>query len=111
MRATSKAKTDALFVKFKANSAFTVSRDVVSHMAEHFNQDATFVTHFALARLRDDIAAGRFNEASAVPVIAERWLSTAQTDSVRQEADRQIKLAGHEWGASSDEMRDALGQM
>lgn len=70
MQATkSNSKPDVLYVKFKPDSVFTVSRDRVEAMARHFQQDATFVTHFALARLADDIASGKYQKALDVPLL------------------------------------------
>lgn len=63
------SRSDALYVKFKPNSPFTVNREAVDFMAQHFAQDTTFVTHFALARLRDDIQAGLLNTANTLPVV------------------------------------------
>ena len=39
-------KSDVLYVKFKQDSVFTVSRKRVESIANFFQQDATFVTHF-----------------------------------------------------------------
>ncbi len=61
-------KPDVLYVKFKQDSVFTVSRKRVESMANYFQQDATFVTHFALARLAEDVESGRYSKPSDVPV-------------------------------------------
>lgn len=75
-------KSDVLYVKFKEDSVFTVSRERVDAMAQHFQQDATFVTHFALARLFEDIKNGKYATAADIPV-AESWLSAEASDAVR----------------------------
>lgn len=62
------AKSDVLYVKFKQDSVFTVSRKRVESIANFFGQDATFVTHFALARLAEDIEGGRYSKPSDIPV-------------------------------------------
>lgn len=62
------AKSDVLYVKFKQDSVFTVSRRRVDSIAKFFQQDATFVTHFALARLAEDIESGRYSRPSDIPV-------------------------------------------
>ncbi|MFM9971237.1 MAG: hypothetical protein ACKVQK_22820 [Burkholderiales bacterium] len=64
----SSAKSDVLYVKFKRDSVFTVSRKRVDSIANFFQQDATFVTHFALARLAEDIECGRYSKPSDIPV-------------------------------------------
>lgn len=61
-------KSDVLYVKFKLDSVFTVSRKRVESIAKYFQQDATFVTHFALARLAEDIQNGRYSKPSDIPV-------------------------------------------
>ncbi len=61
-------KSDVLYVKFKPDSVFTVSRKRVESIAKYFQQDATFVTHFALARLAEDIQSGRYSKPSDIPV-------------------------------------------
>ena len=80
----SAANTGVLYVKFKPDSVFTVSRERVDEMAQHFQQDATFVTHFALARLYDDIQNGKYEEPGSIP-LAERWLTTQEVADVRAE--------------------------
>lgn len=64
----SATKSDVLYVKFKQDSVFTVSRKRVDAMAKYFQQDATFVTHFALARLADEIQNGKYAKAGDVPI-------------------------------------------
>jgi beta-galactosidase GanA len=76
------AQTGVLYVKFKPDSVFTVSRERVDEIAQHFQQDATFVTHFALARLYDDIQNGKYKEPSSIP-LAERWLTTKEVADVK----------------------------
>ena len=73
------AKSDVLYVKFKQDSVFTVSRKRVDAMAKYFQQDATFVTHFALARLADEIKSGKYAKAGDVP-IGDRVPTTAEWD-------------------------------
>ena len=75
----SAAKADVLYVKFKQDSVFTVSRKRVEAMAKYFQQDATFVTHFALARLADEIKSGKYTNAGNVPV-GDRPPTTAEWD-------------------------------
>lgn len=77
------SKSDVLYVKFKEDSVFTVSRDRVDFMAKYFQQDSSFVTHFALARLYEDIISGKYGNSPDIP-FAERWLNDAETDTVRQ---------------------------
>ncbi len=74
-------KADVLYVKFKPDSVFTVSRERLDAMARHFQQDATFVTHFALARLADDIQAGRYSKASDIP-LGDRAPTNAEWDKL-----------------------------
>lgn len=83
------SKSDVLYVKFKEDSVFTVSRDRVDLMAKYFQQDSTFVTHFALARLYEDIMNGKYGNSSDIP-IAERWLNGAETDAVRQSVQQRF---------------------
>ena len=107
-----KARADALYVKLKTNSAFTVNREAVDAMTRHFDQDTTFVTHFALARLRDDIQSGRLNTATAVPVdVAGEWLSAAETEKARAHVERRFQPSGLAWKPDSPELAGALDQM
>jgi hypothetical protein len=82
-------KPDVLYVKFKEDSVFTVSRDRVDLMAKYFQQDSTFVTHFALARLYEDIKSGKYANSSDIP-IAPRWLSPEETDAVRKDVQQRF---------------------
>lgn len=75
------AKADVLYVKFKQDSVFTVSRERVDTMARYFQQDATFVTHFALARLAEDIQNGKYARASDIPV-GDRAPTAAEWDKL-----------------------------
>ncbi|MBC7379435.1 MAG: hypothetical protein H7346_18610 [Burkholderiaceae bacterium] len=104
-------RTDALYVKLKTNSLFTVNRETVDFMAEHLAQDTTFVTHFALARLRDDILSGRLASSKDVSVVASEWISTDEVDAVRDYVERKFKPAGLTWTANSPKLADALGRM
>ena len=61
-------KTDVLYVKFKPDSVMTVSRSRFDVLTAHFGQDATFVTHFALSRLYDDVQRGALNSAMDIPI-------------------------------------------
>ena len=76
-------RPDVLYVKLKEDSPFTVSRAQINSMADYFQQDATFVTHFALARLRAEIAQGKITQATDIPV-ATRFLAPAQIGKLRQ---------------------------
>ena len=109
MAATKERNT--LYVKLKSNSPFTVNREAVDSMAEHFDQDTTFVTHFALARLRDDIQAGRLDTATAVPVLAQAWLTPAETDQVREAVERSGLTKNVVWQEKSPEFAGLLEKM
>lgn len=74
-------KSDVLYVKFKQDSVFTVSRERVEAMAQYFQQDATFVTHFALARLAADIQNGKYQQPSDIPV-GDRAPSSSEWDKL-----------------------------
>lgn len=80
----SATQSGVLYVKFKPDSVFTVSKERVDEIARHFQQDATFVTHFALARLYDDIQNGKYQEPSSIP-LAERWLNIHEVAAVKAE--------------------------
>lgn len=84
------AKTDVLYVKFKQDSVFTVSRERVESMAKYFQQDATFVTHFALARLAEDIQNGKYNKASEIPV-GDRAPTPAEWEQLATKAAQATK--------------------
>lgn len=79
------AKPDVLYVKFKQDSVFTVSRKRVESIAKYFQQDATFVTHFALARLAEDIQSGRYSEPSDIPA-GDRAPTHAEWDKLATRA-------------------------
>lgn len=83
------AKADVLYVKFKQDSVFTVSRERVESMARYFQQDATFVTHFALARLAEDIQSGKYSKTSDIPV-GDRAPTVAEWDQL---ASRSVAAA------------------
>ncbi|CDG83873.1 hypothetical protein GJA_3253 [Janthinobacterium agaricidamnosum NBRC 102515 = DSM 9628] len=104
-----KNKIDALYVKFKANSPITVNRDTVNAMAQHFAQDTTFVTHLALARLRDDIAAGRLDMAHALPLAGAEWSPPA--NPVRERGGHPLKSAELAWQEDIQQLADAFNKM
>lgn len=60
------AKGNVLYVKFKPDSVLTVSRERFDVLTQHFGQDATFVAHYALARLFEDVQQGRLNTPSSL---------------------------------------------
>jgi len=102
---------NALFVKLKTNSRLTVDRKVVDDMAKYFGQDTTFVTHFALARLRDEIVAGRLaSAADVVAPIAEAWPTPEEMSVNRQVADKHL-ARGVEWKARPPELNVLLAEM
>ncbi len=99
------AKSDVLYVKFKQDSIFTVSRKRVDAMAKYFQQDATFVTHFALARLAEEIKSGRYAKASDVPIgdrppTEEEWSLLAERSSAAMKGRtfRPAKTLEQVWG-------------
>ncbi len=61
-------KPDVLYVNFKPDGVLTVSRERFETLTSHFGQDATFVTHFALARLYADVQSGQLSSAKNLPV-------------------------------------------
>lgn len=82
------AQSGVLYVKLKPDSVFTVSRERIDEIAQYFQQDTTFVTHFALARLYDDIKNGKYKTPSSIP-LAESWLNTEEVALVKtQQAAR-----------------------
>ena len=80
-------RPEVLYVKLKEDSPFTVSRDRINSMADYFQQDATFVTHFALARLSAEIAQGKINQATDV-ALATHFLTPQQVGKLRQDVQR-----------------------
>ena len=97
----SATQSGVLYVKFKPDSVFTVSKERVDEIARHFQQDATFVTHFALARLYDDIQNGKYQEPSSIP-LAERWLNIHEVAAVKAEqapriGKRKLNQTAHLW--------------
>lgn len=82
------AQSGVLYVKLKPDSVFTVSRERIDEIAQYFQQDTTFVTHFALARLYEDIKNGKYMAPSSIP-LAESWLNTEEVSLVKtQQAPR-----------------------
>jgi hypothetical protein len=63
---TPRVKPDVLYVKFKPDSVLTVSRQRFDVLTQHFGQDATFVAHYALARLYEDVQQGRISTPSSL---------------------------------------------
>ncbi len=94
-------RPDVLYVKLKTDSPFTVSRSRIDSMANYFQQDATFVTHFALARLSDEIAQGKFQHATDVP-IASSFLSPEQVGQLRLHAQKKLGTSEVKWDGNSD---------
>jgi hypothetical protein len=92
-------RPDALYVKLKMDSPFTVSRARIDSMADFFQQDATFVTHFALARLSDEIAQGKLSRATDIP-IASAFLSPEQVGQLRQHAQQKLGNSEVKWDAN-----------
>ncbi len=79
--ATKYSPADVLYVKFKPDSVLTISRTRFDMLTEHFGQDATFVTHFALSRLYEDVQMGRLNSAKQLPpTIAEGTRSPTEAE-------------------------------
>jgi 2'-5' RNA ligase len=93
------SRADVLYVKLKTDSPLTVSRARIDDMAAYFQQDATFVTHFALARLRDEIASGRLSQATEIP-IASSFLSPQQVGHLQQYADEKYGTPEVKWNAN-----------
>ncbi|RYX90902.1 MAG: hypothetical protein EOO28_27955 [Comamonadaceae bacterium] len=102
---------DALYVKLKTNSLFTVNREIVDFMAQHFDQDTTFVTHFALARLRDDILSGRLENAADIPVLARDWIDAGATDAIRKQVESRMGAVGVNWKSDNPALSAALDEM
>ncbi|WP_371434648.1 hypothetical protein [Polaromonas sp.] len=100
---------DALYVKYKSNSAMTVDRSTVEFMAKHFDQDTTFVTHFALARLRDEIQKGLLDLATAIPPVSKRWLTPEEVLQVRRQV-KELVPGRVTWDAPTGDFAELLGQ-
>jgi hypothetical protein len=62
------ANKDVLYTKLKTDSPFTVSRERVRFLENYFQQDATFVTHFALARLFEEVTNGNLASNLDIPI-------------------------------------------
>lgn len=92
----SATRTDALYVKLKENSIFTVNRERVDSIANYLQQDITFVTHFALARLYDDITSGKLKSPSDIPLAAD-WLTTEEVDAVRADVKARFGTPQIKW--------------
>ncbi len=90
------SRPDVLYVKLKPDSPFTVSRSSIDSVAEFFQQDVTFVTHFALARLRDEIASGKIQFATDIP-IASSFLTPEQVGKMRQHAHNKLNESSLDW--------------
>ena len=82
-------KPDVLYLKFKEDSVFTVNRERLDWMEKYFQQNAIFVTHFALARLYEDINSGKYANSSDI-LIAQRWLSHEETDAVGKDVQQRF---------------------
>jgi hypothetical protein len=65
-RLAPRAKPDVLYVKFKTDSVLTISRQRFDVLTDHFGQDATFVAHYALARLYEEVQKGVLNAPSSL---------------------------------------------
>lgn len=100
---------DALYVKYKSNGTMTVDRPTVELMARHFDQDTTFVTHFALARLRDDIQRGLLNLATDIPPVSTRWLTDEEMLQVRQQV-KDLVPGRVTWDVPTGDFGEMLGQ-
>jgi hypothetical protein len=115
MPAAASSKTasanNVLYVKFKPDSVLTVSRQRFDTLTQHFGQDATFVTHFALARLYEDVQRGQLNTAKQLlPAIAEgarpptdaEWgmLSDISAKAMRGKTFRATQTIEDAWGLS-----------
>ena len=105
------ASNSVLYVKFKPDSVLTVSRKRFDTLTHHFGQDATFVTHFALARLYEDVKQGQLNSArQLLPTVPEgarppteaEWalLGDISTKAMRGKAFKATQTLEGAWGLS-----------
>lgn len=89
-RAAKARATNVLYVKLKTNSMLTVDRTALEELVQHFGMDATFVAHYALARLRDEVKLGRLESAAdvLVPPLATHFPTPAEMAVIQQGVDK-----------------------
>ncbi len=110
------SKPDVLYVNFKPDSVLTVSRDRFETLTQHFGQDATFITHFALARLYADVQSGKLSNAKDVPInipegkgpltdVSKALLRTRSKSVTGSRAFKPTQTLASAWGLKASKAR------